>query len=905
MRCLAALVAIVALGLFGTAGPAVAAQADTAPRAGSAEAPSAAGPGGPADRRASPAQQDQPGPVRLDLAATTPRVVTGAGPSELVVTGTVTNTGTTPAESLRVRVQRGAAVGSEAALRTALDGEAGTDDVTPPFAELGVLAPGTSQPFRYAVPLTGDPRQTLALTGPGTYPLLVNVNGTTGGERARLASARTLLPVSGLPGTPRAAPPTASPFSLLYPITDPPHRIPPVPGETPVLTDDDLAGSFAPGGRLRGLVDALAAQAPARSPVRTATCLAVDPELVATAAAMRGGYQVVTGPDGATAPGRGSDTAGRWLDDLSATARGTCVLALPSSDADLVALVRGGQADLARTAVEQGRRNLARDLGTAVLDGTVWPAGGVLDEPTLQALSGTSSVLLSADGLGGTDTARQAGVVPIAGARARAVITDPLLTEAATGPTGAGSRDPEVPAGGTGPLGSQDLIGALAFRTETGPGPGPLVVAPPHGWSADSGSGAALLSAAAALIGDGRLAPTGLAAVVTTAPPTEQEAARLYYPVQTGGQEIPAGAVAAVAAQGRVIGDLRAAAEGRTGVGASPAEVFDPLQLGTLRAVASSWRGRPDLAYRNAMVVTERIDQLRGSVRVLEPPSPYSLGTSDAPLLLTVANGLPVTMNVRIVLSSTSGLRVAPIPAQAVPPLGRVQVRVSAKVTRAGQFSVDAGLRTPDGAALGPDTRLRVRSTVYGTVTVWLTAIAGAVLVALVVRRMLRRIRPVGGPGDRGGPRPSRPPEPGPAHSAAGRPEPRPAPPGTQGSGRPSGSAEQVTRPTPARRGAPRPPSPGSPSPVGRPPSPPSSSPRTPGSRTPGLQTPGPQAPDPQMPDGPVTGPPQHGGPGPARPSRPDDRRGGGADDRAGGGDRPPLRPYPGRGGPVDPRTRP
>lgn len=893
MRCLAALVATVLLGLFGTAGPAVAAQSDTAPRTGQADVLSASGAGGAADRRAAPAQQDRPGALRLDLASVTPRVVTGAGPSELVVTGTVTNTGTTPAESLRVRVQRGAAVDSEATLRTALDGETGTDEITPPFAELGVLAPGASQPFRYAVPLTGDPGRTLALTRPGTYPVLVNVNGSTGGERARLASSRMLLPVSGLPGAPRTAPPTPSPFSLLYPITDAPRRIPPVPGETPVLTDDDLAASFAPGGRLRGLVDALGAQAPAGSPVRTATCLALDPELVATAEAMRGGYQVVTGPDGATAPGRGADAAGRWLDDLSAAARGTCVLALPSSDADLVALVRGGQADLARTAVEQGRRNLAGDLGTPVLDGAVWPAGGVLDEPTLQALSGTSSVLLSADGLGGTDTARQAGVVPIAGARARAVVTDPLLTEAAAGPGGTGAPDPEVPAGGPGPLASQDLIGALAFRTETGPGPGPLVVAPPHAWNADGGSGAALLSAVTALIGDGRLVPAGLAAVATTAPSTEAEPARLYYPVQAGGQEIAAGAVAAVAAQGRVIGDLRAAAEGRTGVGASPAEVFDPLRLGTLRAVASSWRGRPELADRNATVVRERIDQLRGSVRVLEPPSPYSLGTSDAPLLLTVANGLPVTMNVRIVLSSTSGLRVAPIPEQAVPPLGRVQVRVSAKVTRAGQFSVDAGLRTPDGAALGPDTRLRVRSTVYGTVTVWLTAIAGAVLVVLVVRRVLRRIRPVGGPGGRdgpGGPPPSRPPEPGPAHSGAGGPEPRPVPPGRPAP--PAGPGGPVTRPTPPHRAAPR-----APSPTGGTPGPPPTSPRTPGP-----QAPGPQAPDPQMPDRPVTGPPPHRGPAPTRPPRPDD---GAAEDRPGGRDRPPPRPSAGRSGRGDGRTRP
>ena len=207
-----------------------------------------------------------------------------------------------------------------------------------------------------------------------------------------------------------------------------------------------------------------------------------------------------------------------------------------------------------------------------------------------------------------------------------------------------------------------------------------------------------------------------------------------------------------VSDQVRGIAELQSAAEARTGVGASPEEVFGSLRLGLLRAVSGAWRGDPAAADRNAALVADRVARLRGTVRVLEPPSPYSLGTSDAPLLITVANGLPVTMNVRVVLSTSSGLRIAPIPEQTVPPLGRVQVRVSAKVTRAGQFSVDAGLRTPEGAMLGPDTRLRVRSTVYGTITVWLTAVAGAVFLVLVVRRILRRIRPGGDPPASAGP---------------------------------------------------------------------------------------------------------------------------------------------------------
>ncbi|SFO15584.1 hypothetical protein SAMN05216207_103334 [Pseudonocardia ammonioxydans] len=723
MSRVAALVAIVLVALVGTLTP------------GLVPAPAAT------------AQEPLPAPVRMDLSAMSPRVVTAAGPPELVVTGTITNTGPDPVDDLSLRVQRGQAVGGEPALRSALSGELDTDDAVPPFAALGPLAPGDSVPFRYAVPLTGAPDGSLALPGPGTYPMLVNLNGTVDGTPSRLAALRTVLPVSSLPGSPAAEPDVPAPTTMLYPISDAPRRIPPVPGQTPVLTDDGLAASFAAGGRLRGLVEALSTAAPAGSPTRASLCLAVDPELVATASAMRGGYEVVGGPDGATVPGRGAEAAGQWLAALQAAARDTCVVALPPSDADLVALVRGGEAELARTTLEQGREALAAELGTTVLDDVVWPADGVLDEPTLAALGGDTRFVLSADGVSAPG---DSGVVrlgtgddPAPGGEPRAdpdhaVLADPLLTEAADGDQ----------------LG-QDLAGTLAFRALADDGTDPLVVAPGHRWDAGGAAATGALSALTALIEEGRIAPAGLPGLAA-GPDAGTESARLFYPPQAGSAEIPGPVVATIADQVRSIEGLRGAAEGRTGVGADPAEVFDPLVRGTLRAASSWWRGDPGRAEREAGIVADRIEQIRGSVRVVEPPSPYSLGTSDAPLLVTVANGLPVTMNVRVVLSSTTGLRVAPIPVQAVPPLGRVQVRVSAQVTRSGQFSVDAGLRTPDGAQLGPDTRLRVRSTVYGTVTVWLTAVAGAVLVVLVVRRVVRRIRSAGGsgppPGGPGGP---------------------------------------------------------------------------------------------------------------------------------------------------------
>jgi hypothetical protein len=199
--------------------------------------------------------------------------------------------------------------------------------------------------------------------------------------------------------------------------------------------------------------------------------------------------------------------------------------------------------------------------------------------------------------------------------------------------------------------------------------------------------------------------------------------------------------VAAVARTAAAVADLRTAARGGSPVGVSPDAAFAPLERGLVRPVSAVFRGRAPEATAAAGAAQGRVDELRASVRVLEPPSPYSLGTENAPILITVANGLPVTMEVQVEIAPSPGLRVAPIEAQQIPPLGRRQLSLSTDVTRAGQFTVQASVRTPGGQLLGPPSRLRMRSTAYGTISLWLTGSAGVLLVVLAGRRVVRRIR--------------------------------------------------------------------------------------------------------------------------------------------------------------------
>ncbi|MDN5934414.1 MAG: DUF6049 family protein, partial [Pseudonocardia sp.] len=481
------------------------------------------------------------------------------------------------------------------------------------------------------------------------------------------------------------------------------------------------------------------------------------------------------------------------------------------ADADLVALTRGGLVDTAVGAVTAGRGLVADLLGTPVLANTTWPVDGVVDEPTLDTLeaAGVRSLVLSADGLNLPGRADPVGTVPVAAAApgTTAVITDPLVTLAADGPsaTAPGVTDRAVTDRGgaatvtpaTGPLAGQDVLGTVAFRAiETLPTGGPLVIAPPHRWDADGAAGRTLLEGLDTLVAEGVLTPRGFDTAV--GPPTDTTERTLDYPIGAGAREV---APSAVAALGPVLEDIDDLASSVVDdeLGVDPDDMFNPLLLGAARPASASWRGTPELAPAAAAAYAARIADVRAAVSVIEPPSPFSLGTSSSPLLLTVANGLPVTMSVRVEVASTSGLRVAPIPVVEVPPLGRRQIQVSAEVLRSGVFTVAATVRTLDGGLLGAPSRLQVRSTAYGTITLWLTGTAGVLLVVLAARRILRRIRnEPGRPADR----PGRPGSPETLPHTARTPTVRHPHPGRETD---LISPEGPTLPVPAPAAAPRP----------------------------------------------------------------------------------------------------
>ena len=195
--------------------------------------------------------------------------------------------------------------------------------------------------------------------------------------------------------------------------------------------------------------------------------------------------------------------------------------------------------------------------------------------------AGARAVLLSADGIEQGRTQLRAGVLPLADRPAPqfAVLTDPLLSVAATGPrqpslvgaAAGGAVAASTAAGTSTPLSTQDAIGALAFRARSGPdrSGAPVVLAPPHQWAAEAAGATALLQAVDTLMEAGFLTPRPLDDVLRR-PAATAQARTVSYPLRAGGREVVGAVTDAVRATGADIDDLRSAAVPDSGIGLEP-----------------------------------------------------------------------------------------------------------------------------------------------------------------------------------------------------------------------------------------------------------------------------------------------------------------------------------------------
>ena len=690
--------------------------------------------------------QDQP-LARFDMTNVTPNVVTEGAPDELVVSGQLANTGDHVIDDVEARVQRGEAASTEPEVQQALRGE--TNITTEPgFTPVtDRIRPGEQVPVEIRIPFSGP--DSLDITEPGTYPLLVNINGEPeSSSQSRVAEANFLLPVQTPPGGTPQPPPTPTPTSLLVPLVDYPRMERSTsPGNRAILTDDGLADELSPGGRLYDLVQTINDRVDNGSPLGSALCFAIDPDLLATAEAMSRpeGYLVRT--SNGTEPGVGGDAAELWLNKLRQAVDGRCVIALPYADADLVALSGAGLPDMTRGALDGSRlvRRILNEGGDAAVEPrpTTWPISGALDQRTAGDLKGVNTALLDTHSMD-----RPAGTlapVELRGTELAAQPLDPLLSSALN-PLYDTARRPSAKSPPTGESATaQDALGSLLFRSTLGTLPDSTsVLAPPRRWNINGEQLRGLLDGMRTLSDAGYIDPTAL-----PQPSGDLPEADLASRSTAEDADIPRSALHALARANYAVGDLyRSSAEEEAG-DVDPAQVTTPLRNGLFRGASSAWHGDATGAHRWTELGRAAVRNTLSHVHLEEFQGKIALASSNSAIPLTVVNDLPVTVTLRLRVGPTPGVEVSDLGTLRIPAHSRRQFWPEVSVDRVGEFNLDVAAVTEGGTTLGQPKRLQVDSSAYGPLIPTITITAGGLLVVLSAVRIVRRIR--AGRGDREG----------------------------------------------------------------------------------------------------------------------------------------------------------
>lgn len=692
-------------------------------------------PGAPA--HADPDEQDTAQPpadltemLRLDVTSMTPRIVTSKART-LKITVTLTNIADRPINNLRARLHLGTKQTNRKSLTQALTAGAPMDYQLTPFRDVGTpLAPDQQRTFTLTADLRGGEGGFL-FPETGVYPLLINVNGKPeNGLVARLAASHLLLPVMSVPGgkkAPRNGAPPAT--SILWPIASTPRVVENSLGDGPVLADDTLADEMRPGGRLDALVRA-AASVRDDDRLFSSLCFAIDPELIATADAMTRGYSVRSGPR--TTKGSGSADAEAWLNDLRTLVADACVVPMPYARAD-VSLLAGSSPDLATLAAS--RDTVISDvLGVKPLAGSL----AIESELSAQALDAVSKAgkNLLIGGMGGQQAAVPTTITT--GSSEHTVVpSNEMVTLALRQGVARSDTTANATVASDAPtIATQNGFATIAFRASNG-GSSPLLIAPPREWSVPHTELLWLLRRMGDLASDGALLPVDATAMFGAPTKGTKQVAQEGSLDPRGSREVTGQIITIESTVDKVVSAMAEA----TTMQVAPADLLLPVREGLLRATSHALPDKARVAKVAVAEADNQLNDLLDEVSITEPDRTISLASGSSPIPVSIRNDLPVEITVRVTLSSTSGLRPDDISNQKLAPESAVNLRVPAEALRAGRFTVDVSLSTPNGVPLGNPTRFQLASTEYGVVTVIVTAAAGSALLLLAGRRIHRRLR--------------------------------------------------------------------------------------------------------------------------------------------------------------------
>ncbi|MEU0839925.1 DUF6049 family protein [Streptomyces sp. NPDC005962] len=664
--------------------------------------------------------------VGVDITSLTPTAPTKS--DTLTVSGTVTNDSASTVSGSHVGLRVGPTLEGRnaidsAARRTGYQQGADGSEIGGKYTKkIGKLGAGVSRDFTLSIPVNE-----LHLGENGVYQLGVSLTGQTQSRpwEQVLGIKRTFLPWQS------GAPSKKTQLTYLWPLISTPHvtsRTDADEDRTPIFRDDRLKAELAPGGRLQQMVS-LGKNLP--------ITWVIDPDLLATVDAMTREYDVQKRHGDGTTAGRGQAVAKRWLNDLQKAVEGHQVVALPFSDPDIASLAHHGTSvpgalSHLRDATELASTTVQTVLGVKPRTDFAWPANGAVDSSIVDVATsaGAHNVIARSDSL------RETGNLSYTPSAARqigggntAVVSDARLSTAFTG---------DMSKADNSTLAIQRFLAQSQMINLQSPDRQRSIVVAPQ--RTPTTSQAQAMAAALDGLSGQWTQPMNLGQAAKAKPDpnaTQHVPSTRAYPASLRRQELPTQAFKDV---DKTQGTLNRFEPILT----AKYRVVTPFGNAIRREMSTSWRGNALGATHFRDGVQHYLDGLTKKVRLI-PKTDMTLSGRSATIPVTVQNNLVQGVQLRLVLKSRQGNRLAVSEPQVVNVEGghSQSVKFGTTANANGPVWVAAQLVTPDGQPYGDEMPFEVNVTEI-TSTVILVIAGGVLLLVLAgIRIYLQRKRTV------------------------------------------------------------------------------------------------------------------------------------------------------------------